>query len=73
MKDSYYDIKPSLMHRWQVPLSETRYLRSHLRRHGVVVAWTPSDRLSQGTKEAFVSWYESLFAGIEEVNGNDNS
>ncbi|CAI7610216.1 unnamed protein product [Penicillium discolor] len=50
----------------------SRNLRSHLPHHGVVVAWTPSSRLSQRTKEAAMSWYESLFAGVEEVNGRDH-
>lgn len=36
-----------------------------------MVAWTPSGRLSQRTKEAAISWDEPLFAGVEEVNGRD--
>ncbi|KAJ5589330.1 hypothetical protein N7537_012008 [Penicillium hordei] len=48
----------------QVPLSETRNLHSHLRGHGVLVAWTLSARISQRTKDAIVALYESLFAGL---------
>ncbi|KAJ6142779.1 hypothetical protein N7471_002232 [Penicillium samsonianum] len=45
-------------HRW-VSFYDTRNLRLHLRRHGVIVAWTQRGRMSQGAMDAAIAWYEA--------------
>ncbi|KGO38579.1 hypothetical protein PEX2_074960 [Penicillium expansum] len=58
--------------RGRVPLAETRNLRDHPSRHGLMVAWTPSGRISEATKAAVAAWYESLFDDEEKYNLESN-
>ncbi|KAK4868026.1 hypothetical protein LT330_007685 [Penicillium expansum] len=45
----------------QIPISNTRALRNHLRNHGAMVARNPSGRISQGVQDAAVAWFQALF------------
>ncbi|KAK4868025.1 hypothetical protein LT330_007684 [Penicillium expansum] len=58
--------------RGRVPLAETRNLHDHLSRHGLMVAWTPSGRISEATKTAVAAWIESLFDNGEKDNLESN-
>ncbi|CAI7583790.1 unnamed protein product [Penicillium glandicola] len=59
---------PNCEHR-RIPLAEIRNLRDHIRRHGVMVAWAPSGRVSQTTMNAVITWYEALF--ISQGSGDN--
>ncbi|KAJ6190264.1 hypothetical protein N7519_000285 [Penicillium mononematosum] len=50
----------------RVPLSTTSVLRSHIRKHGVMVARCPPGRISQGGQDVALAWFQALFAESEE-------
>lgn len=56
----------------QVGFSATNNLRSHLRRHSLVVAPTPSGRLTQHEVDTILAWYVGLFQGHEDDDNDEH-
>ncbi|KAJ5799276.1 uncharacterized protein N7518_001344 [Penicillium psychrosexuale] len=52
----------------RIPLSSTDSLRSHIQKHGVMVARNRPGRISQGSQDAVVVWFQALFSREKQHN-----